>query len=160
LGLLLLILTFALCIPSGNTGPLALLVPFIVGWLGFRAPLLAFEMGRSYWFAARVTLLVEIVSTTLVSAGAAPMIVLLEGRWYPYTYDLRGPFFWAIHVLAAFAGALAVYSLYLWMAHRGFWIWPVQSRDDGPPPLPSLRTAWGALLASLIALIIAIVYIV
>jgi hypothetical protein len=138
-GLLLLLLTFVLFVPSGSTGPLALLAPFIVGWLGFGAPLLAAATGRGYWFAVRKSLLVEILSIVLFAAGAAPTIAWLWSRWYPYTTDLTSPFFWALHTLAAFAGALVVYPIYLWMAHRSLRTCP--SHLTGHPlTLPSLQS--------------------
>lgn len=152
LGLLLLLTTFVAFVPSGNTGPLVLLVPFVVGWLGLRAPLLASETGRRYWHAARKTALAEIVSTALVAAGAMPVVVLLENRWYPYVFDLTSPFFWALHTIASFAGALAVCTLYLWMAARGFQVWPFQETNEDSTTEFSLRNAWGAVLASLSAL--------
>jgi hypothetical protein len=91
-----------------------------------------------------------------VAAGAMPVVILLERLWYPYAWKLDSPFFWALHILAAFAGAFAVYPLNLWMAHRGFLIWPSQGTTEKRAPLPSLRNAWGALLASLGVLVAAI----
>jgi hypothetical protein len=135
-GLLLLLLTFVLFVPSGNTGPLALLVPFGVGWLGFRAPLLAYETKQRYWPAVTKSLLAELGSTLLVAAGAMPVIVLLENQWSPYTYDLAEPFFWALHTLAAFAGALVAYPLCLWMAHRCL-------REGSPSPSAWLHSCPG-----------------
>jgi CubicO group peptidase (beta-lactamase class C family) len=139
LGLLLVSGTFAVFIPSGSAGPLALVVPLLVGWLGFCAPLLAFDTGRTYWLAARKSLLVALVSTILISAGAVPVAALLQSHWHPYAYDPARPHFWAMHALAALAGALVVYPLNLWIAHRDLWVWPAQSKADHPPNLPSLR---------------------
>jgi CubicO group peptidase (beta-lactamase class C family) len=160
LGLLLLLLTFVTFLRSGNTGPLVLLVPFVVGWLSFRAPPLVVATGRSYWFAVRKTLLLALAETMLIAAGAMPLIVLLQRRWYPYVFGLAGPFFWALHILAAFSGAGALYPLHLWLAHRGFQIWPSQESVEDPTPLPSPRTTWGAVLVGLIALATAIAFVV
>jgi hypothetical protein len=140
LGLLLLLVTFAVYVPSGSTGPLALVAPFLAGWLGFYAPLLALETGRSYWLAARKSLLVSVMSTVLVAAGAVPVVIVLNSRWYPYLLDLAGPYFWAMHTLAAIASALVLYPLNLWMTHRGLWVWPAQNRADHLSKLPSLQS--------------------
>jgi hypothetical protein len=158
-GLLLLLLTFGLFVRSGNTGPLVLLAPLVVGWLGFRAPLLAAETGRGYWSAARKSLLVDAASTLLFSAGVMPVFILLQKQWSPYSFELAAPFFWAMHILAAFVGALITYPLHLWIAHRGYWTWPSQAQTDSSLSPPSLRAAWGTLLIGLISLGTAIGYI-
>jgi hypothetical protein len=140
LGLLLLLVIFIVYVPSGSTGSLALVAPFVAGWLGFYAPLLALETGRSYWLAARKSLLVSVISTVLVAAGAVPVVIVLNSRWYPYLLDLAGPYFWAMHTLAAMAGALVLYPFNLWMTHRGLWVWPALDRASDPPRLPSLQS--------------------
>jgi hypothetical protein len=140
LGLLLLLVTIIVYVPSGSAGPLVLVAPFLAGWLGFCAPLLALDMGHTYWLAARKSLLVSVMSTVLVAAGAVPVVIVLNSRWYPYLLDLAGPYFWAMHTLAAIAGALVLYPFNLWMTRRGLWVWPAQNRAGHLPKLPSLQS--------------------
>jgi len=161
LGLLLLTALFIAFVPSGNLGPEALLAPFIVGWFGFRAPLFASWTGHRYWIALSRTMLAEVMSVMLVFAGAIPVVLSLERHWYLdfwRLWRLDSPLFWALFVLAAFAGALTVYPLNLWMAYRRFQIWPFQVIPEKSTSLPSLRNAWWVLLVSLTVLVAAIVF--
>ena len=84
--------------------------------------------------------------------------ILLERYWYPYAYKLDSPLFWALHVLAALAGAFVVYPLNLWMARRCFQIWPFQGTTEERVSLPVLRSAWGALLVSIGILVASIAF--
>jgi hypothetical protein len=144
-----LVAVYIAFIPSGSTGPLVLLAAFIVGWLGFRAPPLAVWSGCRYWKALFRTLLSELVSTMLVAAGAMPVFILLDRHWYPCANRLNSPLFWALVVLGALAGALVVYPFNLWLAHRGFQVWPFQGTAGEEYPVPTLRTAWATLLVGL-----------
>lgn len=158
LGLLLLAVLYIAFVPSANLGPEALLAPFIVGWFAFRAPLFASWTGHRYWKALSRTMLAEVMSVMLVFAGAGPVALSLQRHWYPIPWRLDGPLFWALFGLAAFAGALTVYPLNLWMAYRRFQIWPFQVILGKSTSLPTLRNAWWVLLVSLTALAAAIVF--
>jgi hypothetical protein len=145
-------------VPSGNLGLEALLAPFIVGWFGFRAPLFASWTGHRYWNALSRTMLAEVMSVMLVFAGAGQVVLSLQRHWYPIPWRLDSPLFWALFGHAAFAGALTVYPLNLWMAYRRFQIWPFQVIPEKSTSLPTLRNAWWVLLVSLTALAAAIVF--
>jgi len=158
LGVMLLVTAYMAFIPSGSTGPLVLLAAFAVGWLGFRAPPLAVWTGCGYWKALRRTLLGELVSTMLVAAGSMPVFILLDRHWYPYANKLDSPLFWALSVLGAFAGALVVYPLNLWLVQRGFQVWPFRGAAEKGVPLPTLRSSWVTLLVGLGVLAASIVF--
>jgi CubicO group peptidase (beta-lactamase class C family) len=153
LGLILLLVGAILSRFEGNIGLLALLAPFATGWLLFRTPLFASSTSRSYWSALPRTLLAEAMTTMLVVAGILPVSITLESQWFPYTYQLDSPLFWAMNLLAALIGALIVFPLHLWMVHRGFQAWPFGATQEGHPLLPTLGSAWGALLVSLVVMV-------
>ena len=69
--------------------------------------------------------------------------------------DVMNPLFWLMVSLAAMAGALFAYPFNYWMARRGFLCWPGRLTVDGEarPAMPSLRSAWWALLLSIVLLI-------
>ncbi|MBN1659268.1 MAG: DUF4396 domain-containing protein [Anaerolineae bacterium] len=150
-GLLLPIVFCYVFLPDRSIGPLVLLAPLVVGWLAFRAPLLAERMRIGYARAAGGALLTEIISTCLIMAGLFPILYLSAGHWLGGQNDLAHPLWWGIVNLAAVAGALLVYPFHLWLAHRGL--------DGRVPettthqPTPSLRNAWAALLISFVLMV-------
>jgi hypothetical protein len=157
-GLILMLAFYHFFLPTGDAGPVILLAPFVVGLLIFRAPLVASRLGTKYRVAVRQSLLAEIVSTSLVLTGTFPVLFLLSKRWFP-DLGLDSPLFWGFVSLGAVTGALIAYPFNLWMARRGFSFWPVQeaatgqSTHDSDRVAPSLRSAWGALLLSLVLLV-------
>ena len=152
IGLLLLLAFYYVFLPNGNTGPLVLLAPFLVGWLAFRAPLLAEQSEQGYWHALRRALLTEIISTCLVLAGMFPVLYLGVIYWMGGRNDLAHPLWWGLVALAAGAGLLLVYPFNLWLAHRGWARWPAPE-GAAFKAAPSLRSAWPALLLSFALLI-------
>jgi CubicO group peptidase (beta-lactamase class C family) len=152
-------LLFALIIlfqPQGDLLPLALVFPLLVGWLIFRAPMFAHQTGGGYPFALRRTLLTEVITTILVLAGLLPVIILLQLRWFPLgNFDVMSPLLWLMVSLGAMAGVLFAYPFNTWMARRGFLSWPARIAVDGEArqAMPSLRSAWWALLLSIVLLI-------
>jgi hypothetical protein len=57
--------------------------------------------------------------------------------------------------LAATAGALFAYPFNYWMARRGFTTWPrqISAGGEAKQAMPSLRSAWWALLLSMVVLV-------
>ena len=157
-GLILMLAFYYFFLPTGDVGPVILLAPFVVGLLVFRAPLVASLLGSKYRVAVRQSLLAEIISASLVLAGTFPVLFLLSKRWFP-DLGLDSPLFWGFVSLGAVTGALIAYPFNLWMARHGFSFWPVQvtataeSTHDSRRVTPSLRSAWGALLFSLVLLV-------
>jgi hypothetical protein len=155
-GFYLLFVLIILFQPQGDLFLLTLVFPLLVGWLIFRAPMFAHQTGAGYLFALRRTLLTEVITTILVLAGLLPVIILLQLRWFPLgNFDVMNPLFWLMVSLAAMAGALFAYPFNTWMARRGFTIWPGRIAVDGEArqAMPSLRSAWWALLLSIVLLI-------
>ncbi|MBN1660497.1 MAG: DUF4396 domain-containing protein [Anaerolineae bacterium] len=153
-GLLLPIVFCYVFLPDRSIRPLVLLAPLVVGWLVFRAPLMAARMRIGYVRAAGRALLTEIISTCLVIAGLVPVLYLGVDHWLGGQNDLAHPLWWGILNLAVPAGALLVYPFHLWLADRGF---------DGRVPetathaaTPSLRNAWLALLCSLVLVVVSL----
>jgi CubicO group peptidase (beta-lactamase class C family) len=142
--------------PQGNLLLLALVCPLLVGWLIFRAPAFARQTGRGTIFALRHTLLAEVITTILVLAGMLPAVILLQVRWFPLgNFDLTNPLFWLMVSLAAMVGALFAYPFNHWMAYRGFITWPgpIEAGGEAKQVMPSLRSAWWALLSSIVVFV-------
>jgi CubicO group peptidase (beta-lactamase class C family) len=152
-------LFFALIIlfqPQGDLLLLTFVFPLLVSWLIFMAPTFAREAGEGYLVALRRTLLSAVITTILVLAGMLPVIILLQLRWFPLgNFDVMNPLFWLMVSLAAMAAALVAYPFHHWMARRGFlpWAGRISVDDKARPAVPSLRTAWWALLLSIVLLI-------
>ena len=130
-------------------------LPFIIGLLAFRAPLLASLMSRRYWVAVGRSLLAEVISVNLMLAGAISMLLIPNSR-YPLVFGPASPPTFGLFSLAAIAGALLVYLFNAWMVRRGFSVWPCRvvalAQEEAVAP-PSLGNAWGALLISFVLLI-------
>jgi CubicO group peptidase (beta-lactamase class C family) len=155
-GFYLLFALITLFQPQGDLLPLALVFPLLVGWLIFRAPMFAHQTGGGYLFALHRTLLTEVITTILVLAGLLPVIILLQLRWFPLgNLNVMSPLLWLMVSLGAMAGGLFAYPFNTWMARRGFLSWPARIAVDGEArqAMPSLRSAWWALLLSIVLLI-------
>ncbi len=154
-GFYLLFALITLFQPQGDLLLLALVFPLLVGWLIFRAPMFAHQTSGGYLFALRRTLLTEVITTILVLAGTLPVIILLQFRWFLGNFDVMDPLFWLMVSLAAMSGVLFAYPFNYWMARRGFLPWPGRIAVDGEArqAMPSLRSAWWALLLSIVLFI-------
>jgi len=132
-------------------------VPFFVGLFAFRALWVMPRLGKNYVRALRWSVLTELASVSLASAGMYPVAWLLADLWFPLALDLSSPLAWFLVVLAALAGWLAVYPLNLWMARRRIVSQPLlitAGEGPGEPTLPTFRRIWFALLLS-VALFVA-----
>jgi CubicO group peptidase (beta-lactamase class C family) len=155
-GFCLLFALFILLQPQGAIILPAFLLPLLTGWLIFRAPAFAHQAGGGYLHALRRTLLAEVITTLLVLAGMLPAIILLQTRWFPIgNFDVTNPLLWLMVSLSAMAGAIFAYPFNYWLARRGFLIWPGPGAVEGKAgqAMPSLRTAWWALLLSAAVLV-------
>jgi CubicO group peptidase (beta-lactamase class C family) len=155
-GFVLLFTLIALLQPQGDLLAWALIAPLLVGWLIFWAPMFAYGTGGGYFLALRRTLLTAIISTTLALAGMLPLIILLQVRWFPVgNFVLTNPLFWNMISVAALAGGLVLYPFNFWLARRGFLIWHsrIAAGAETGPAMPSLRSAWWALLLSVATLV-------
>jgi hypothetical protein len=149
--------------PSVGNGPLGLAIvyglPFVIGLLMFRAPLVASLMSGRYWVAVRRSLLAEVISVNLGLAGAIPMLLILNSR-YPLILGPASPPTFGLFSLAAIASVVIIYPFNAWMVRRGFSVWPIRvvvgrafAQEKDSMAMPSLRNAWGALLLSFVLLI-------
>jgi hypothetical protein len=137
-------------------------LPFIIGLLIFRAPLVASLRDGRYWVAVRGSLLAEVISVNLVLAGAIPAILIPFSR-YPLVFGPASLPTWGVFSLAAIAGAILVYPFNAWMSSRGLSIWPIRvvfgkvlAQDEDTVATPTLRNAWGALALSAVLLVASI----
>lgn len=162
IGIALAFSTFYLIQSFSESSPLSLALrlyglPLIVGLLFYQAPFMTFMMGSPYRNAVARRFITEVISLNFVLVGMLPVGFILLGLCERHL-GLRGPgsaLFWGVIILCAFAGAITVYPFNAWMAHHGLGCLPVHSLADGetkqrenPNVLPSLRSAWGALLLS------------
>ena len=96
--------------------------------------------GRSYWFAARKSLLVEIVSTMLVCSRSRAVVIVPGEPLVPIRHGLAGPFFGRCTCSRRFAGALVVYPLLsVDGASRPPEFGRARRRTDSRSTLPSLQ---------------------
>jgi len=88
----------------------------------------------------------ELVSTGLCAAAASPVFLALGGVGFPGGTDAGSPLFWLAIPAASGAGAALLLPVLWWAMSGG------AERDDAPGSrLYALRTAWPALLASVVA---------
>lgn len=99
------------------------LTPLLVGWLIFRAPLVAVGSGSSYLSVLLRTLFAEFISTILVLIGMLPVLIQLPTRWvyviYPDSWLFLGCF-----LLGVIGGVIILYPYNIWKVHRNSAIWP------------------------------------
>jgi hypothetical protein len=117
-GLLAVILFFRFITPDANSGPLTILVPFLVGWMIFRAPQIRSRKGVSYWIALCRSVLGELGSTLLVLAGMLPVLIILPEKTWFFSADPAHPNFWGLVSLSAIAGTVIVYLFCVWVEGR------------------------------------------
>ena len=129
-GLLLVIAFLHFFLPDGG-GPLILVPPLLIGWLIFRAPLVATRPGGRYWIAVRRTLLAELISTILVLTGMFSVLILLSEWWDVSANDLSSRLFWGFVLLGAIVAAVILYPYNVWMVRRGSAAWPGRATAEG-----------------------------
>jgi len=117
-GLLVMICFYQYIAPDADTGPLIILVPFLVGWMIFRAPLDRSRTGISYWRALYSSTLIELGSTVLVLASMLPILIILPDELWFFSRDPAHPGFWGLVSLSAIAGTVTVYLYSVWLEHR------------------------------------------
>lgn len=118
IGILIVILALFFFAPDKDSGPLILLIPLLISWLIFQAPLLTAQVGVSYWAALRRSFVAEFVSLVLVSAGMLPVLIWLPDRVWYFSNDPNSQFFWGLFSLSAIAGTLIVYPFIVWQTVR------------------------------------------
>ena len=129
------------------------------GWLLFRAPMLRYSTKSGIGFSLRRSLFNELITTCFVLAGMLSAIISLQTPWFPFSnFALDNPMFWAMIILASFAGALAVYPYNYWLARRGYRVGPrVTAEQDETAPeektAPMLRKVWWAVPLGIVVLI-------
>jgi hypothetical protein len=123
-GLAFLFVSFSFFVPEGDPTDFAILLPFLFGWLLFRAPLIAARSHRPYPVAVLRSLPAEVLSTILVLSGMlTALIQFSENHWW-FSLDPGTPLFWLVFSVGAMAGAVIVYPFNLWMVRRGAGPWP------------------------------------
>jgi hypothetical protein len=117
-GLLIMICVYQYITPDADAGPLIILVPFLVGWMIFRAPLERSRAGISYWKALYRSTLIELGSTVLALAGMLPILIILPDEIWFFSRDPVHPQFWGLVSLSAIAGTVTVYLYSVWLEYR------------------------------------------
>jgi hypothetical protein len=142
---------------------------FGVGLFLLRAPLLTTELDKEYANALRRGVLAEVISSNLAFASMFPVGVFLIDHWAPGELEILSPLFLGITLVVTAAGLVLVYPFNAWLARRGFAGWPARAAASAEPvsagrPLtevavetPAWKNAWGALLVSIAAFVLAIV---
>lgn len=133
-------------------------VPFIIGLMAFRAPLLVSRMDSGYGSALSRSLFAEFTSANLAFAGMFPTAVFLFSRWFTFfDLDMSRGLFWIVLIFIAFAGLVLTYPINVWMARRGYTVWPGMSAGiEENVSVPTLRKDWIALLLSILLFVVAL----
>ncbi len=118
LGLLIMACYYSYISPDADAGPLIILVPFLVGWMIFRAPQVSSRTGVGFWTALYRSALVELGSTVLVMVGMLPILFILPDEIWYFSRDLAQPQFWGLVSLSAIAGTAIVYLYSVWLENR------------------------------------------
>ncbi len=117
-GLLIMICFYQYIAPDADAGPMIILVPFLVGWMIFRAPLDRSIVGISYWRALYRSSLIELGSTVLVLVGMLPILIILPDEFWFFSRDPVHPLFWGLVSLSSITGTVTVYLYSVWLEHR------------------------------------------
>jgi hypothetical protein len=162
---LIMLVSFYLLFPEGSSGILSLIVPFLVGLLIFRTPLVASLTKNKYHIVLRKSLLVEFISTLFTVAGLIltnSFLIQLLGDFYPRTMNPGQALFWGTLSLYGLMSLIVIYPFHLWLAGRGYPIWIRGFEDDGEISLVDgtlralpLREGWFFLLIGVGALVLA-----
>jgi len=128
-GLVFLFLSFALFLPKSDPADFGLLISFLVGWLIFRAPLVAARSHRGYLVAVLRSLPAEIISTILILIGLLWILIPLSENWW-FSLDPKTPLFWGVLSVGALVGTLLVYPYNVWMVRRDSAPWPGWTRGE------------------------------
>jgi len=159
IGWTLVLVSFVLWWPERHplvTLALLYVVPLAIGLLCYRAPLLSSLLGNRYGLALGRGLLTEVISTNLAMVALLLVGMVGADRWLPRPLNLASPLLYGLVVLVALSSALVVYAYNFWLARRGWagW-WLVGEELAGPVTVPSWRNAWGALLVSVVVMLVA-----
>lgn len=136
-----------------NASPLVTLalllgLPFIVSLFLFRLPFIASRLRARYGTALRVSILPETISILFVLAGMFPA-TMLPIALLQEVFGGADPRTLALFSFGAIMGAIVAYPFNLWMARRGYCVWPgdeVASEGQEQVKLPVVREAWRVLL--------------
>ena len=118
MGVLIVICYYNYIAPDTDAGPLIVLVPFLIGWIAFRAPLDRSRAGISYWRALYRSTLSELGSTVLVLAGMLPTLIIFPDKVWFFSIDPAHPGFLGLVSLSAIAGTVTVYLYSVWLEYR------------------------------------------
>lgn len=128
----------------------ALLLPFVVGLLLIRVPMLRRVESAGVWPTARRGLLAEVMAFAVGFVALFGVALYVDNQLFAFMPYPTSPYFWAMSSVGALVGFIGLTPLHYLMQRRGFSIWPA----GGPPQsgalsLPTLRTAWWLLLLTL-----------
>lgn len=135
-----------------------LLIPFGVGLLLVRAPLLA-RAGVGGWRkGVRRGVVAEIITLFVAFTLLFPLTFYFDARVLSTLPHPSDPFFWGMMSVLVLTGIALLMPLHYLLLRRGFTIWPGVSRDrPGEVQVPTLRDSWWLLLASLALAIVMLV---
>jgi hypothetical protein len=163
--ILIMLVSFYLFFPQGSSGILSLIIPFLVGLLIFRTPLVASLTKNKYHIVLRKSLLVEFISTLFTVAGLIltnSFLIQLLGDFYPRTMDPGQALFWGTLSIYGLMSLIVIYPFHFWLARRDYPIWIRGFEDDGEISLVDgtlralpLREGWFFLLIGVGALVLA-----
>ena len=128
------------------------LVPIAGGLVLVRTPLLVRSGVDGIGRAARRGLLAEVITWSLALTVLVPLTLYVDNRWLSTIPHPTSPFFGAMISLGALLVLLILLPLHWLLRSRGFTIWSTSGSPAGGEAtiqLPTLRTSWWVLLATL-----------
>ena len=107
-------------------GLLSMLVAsFLLSWLLFQVPSLAWAHNERYWIALRRSALVTAITTVLAIIALLASGQFLSAWWFR-DMPLNTPYFLIYTIGGSLLGAMLVYPVQLWLSRRGLTNWPAR----------------------------------
>ena len=155
--MMLLSVAFPIVDDASPLVTLALLLglPFLFGLFLFRAPFITSISKGRYGAALRASLLSETVSILFVLAGLFPA-TMLPIALLTDVFGGADPRTLALFSFGAIVGAILAYPFNLWMARRGYGVWPGGAVASEELKLPTVREAWKVLLLGIFIFILSL----
>lgn len=157
-----ILLVFQIFFPQGTSGITSLLIPFVIGLLLFRGPVLTILTRGKYFSVALRAILTELISTLFGLASVIFVDLVLKGA-YPKAAVPDNLMFFGMISAYAVASFILIFPFHLWLARKGYTLWI----DGFDPEGEILRTeselktlpfkkGWFFLLTSMAMLVLAV----
>ena len=147
--------------PQGTSGMTSLLIPFIIGLLLFRGPVLTIVARGKYFPVILRTILTELISTLFALASVIFVDSVLKGA-YPKVASPDNLMYFGMVSAYALASFIVIFPFHLWMAQKKYTLWidgftpegEIVQTESEMKTLP-FRKGWPFLLIGVALLVLA-----